>query len=238
MGFLRRLDEELGCSGLVAVAREKVASWGGVDIKIDKQTLKVLRTRPVVVVANHPGELDPVVLAAAMPERDDMYFVVDATFVGILKNLDEHLIPVYIQNNIEAEGRRTWREKFLGWRGLVERLPLEEEGKRNRRSIRVASEKLEKGGLVVIYPAANDGSWYSGVGYMLAGMKGKKVLVVMAEIKGSNRWSWLKLVPGLGRLLGGFKVRFSKPVLVEGKDGKEITIFLEKKYSLWTGSLS
>ena len=220
----------MGRLGLVMVARELVEKWGGVEVKMSKKTRQALTKEAIVVTSNHPGELDPLILAANLPKRNDISFIADANLLGRLKNLDKYLIPVYIQNNIETEGRRTRREKLLKKLGLIKKLEKEEEGRRNRESIKKASEKLKKGGLVVIYPEANDGHWYAGVGYMLAGVGNKKVRVVMAEIKKSNKWSWLRLIPGAGKLMGRFRIRFSEPLVAKGKTGKEITVFLEERF--------
>src|SRR4051812_9730816 len=57
---------------------------------------KVLQDKATIVLSNHPHELDPLVVLAALPQRRDAYVIFTHTFTGMSPAFDEHVIPVYI----------------------------------------------------------------------------------------------------------------------------------------------
>lgn len=232
-GIFLRLDKKIRDLGVNHCLLALVNYLGGQPVvKISRKTRKVLLSRPVVVVANHPGEIDPLLLGAVLPARTDINLIIDATFAGWLSSLRRYLIPVWIQNNIEAEGRRTWKERLLVRAGVVDQLSEEEEKRRNIQSLRLASSRLEKGGVVVIFPAGKEG-WYSGVGHVIGGVINRPVWVVMVQIIGTSRWDLIRLVPGIGKVLPKFKVKFSEPLLIEKRNPRRLTGFLEERYYSW-----
>jgi hypothetical protein len=122
-------------------------------------------------------------------------------------------------------------------------MSAEEGRKKNIESIKLAAEKINSGGLVIIFPdggARKD--WFNGIGHLIHGVKNKKnSFVLRAHIKGTSNWDWLRLIPIMNKIFPEFKVNFAMPLRMDSikqEDQKMTTKFLEKKYWRWLGSLN
>ncbi len=206
----------------------------------DNRTEHILKTKPTIIVAsNHISEFDPVFLLAALPHREDFFLVADVTYTRVSKNFDKHIIPVYIKNNTRKEtGRRVSRIKTRLFKTLhpIAHYDVHKEHALNVKSIKTASERVDKGNLVTIFPG-NKEKWYSGVGYLIKDVKNKKdSYVVMAKIEGATNFDTLRLIPILGQYLRKVRVTLSSPIALsefEHEDGKKIAQYVEQKYKKW-----
>jgi len=213
---------------------------------IEKQspkTDKVLKREPVVIIANHPFEIEPAVLMASLPSRKDSYLIIDAVYTNVFTQLDSCLIPVYIQNKVIAERGKGIKEAI--WHKLhpLPKFTREEEHKKNINSIRKASRKVTQGGSVAIFPSGpkNTSVWHPGVGYLVKGISaGNSFFLVKAMIKGTSYLEFLRFLPKIGNLFPSFKVVFSAPKKINyllDFSPREITYRLKKEYIDWQAEI-
>lgn len=209
------------------------------------ETVEVLKSKRVVVVVNHPYEGEAFAIVAALPNRKQVYLIVNATMMHITKEIDKHLIPVYIQHHIdEGKGKNT-QSKILELFHPSTHFSEAEEHKRNIESIANANRKLQRGGLIIIFPNPGERDsvipWYPGVGHLLKGVNDDKPLyVVNAYIRGTSNWDYLRLFPRIGALLPELTVFFSEPQEVRvlaRQPARNITTLLEKHYRAWVKTL-
>lgn len=210
----------------------------------DEEVLNVLKNKPVVVVSNHPAESDVPVLLSSLSNRKDFYLVINSSFCNIGKNIDKHLLPVHIVQRLFDSNKLNLRLRLLRAIHKTDLLDKETAQQKNRESINNASEKINRGGLVTIFPAAGskDNKWFSGVGHIISGInKNREAFIVMAHIKGTSDWDYLRIIPGIRKLLPKIEVHFAKPIKineVKRLDPKETVARIEEKYKVWSSGLS
>jgi len=199
----------------------------------------VLKEKSVIIVANHPHDMEVLALIAALPSREDIYVVFNAMFTGLNTEVDKHLIPVYIRHHSYGKSGKTFLNKLLDtYRPQTVDSP-EIEHQKNIQSIRKAAEKVRGGGLVIIYPGRRspDGNWYPGVGHMVREVgKMQDTYIVQVHTEGTSSWDYLRLLPFAGRILPKIHIYFSGPRLIQDfvtDDGKTITHKLQEKYTFW-----
>lgn len=245
--LLREFDKEIEEHGLHDAMRRAV-SKSKTNLRVQthhSDTIAILQHKAVVVVANHPYDSDVVALFASLPARQDSYLIINVQFVGICPSLDPHLIPVYIKHHRDKRNRLKLQGKFLSSLHPTPTYSPAEEHKRNRESIALASRKLINGNLVVIFPGrrSNTGRWFSGVGHMISQVPVlRDVYVIVSHIQGTGNRDYLRLIPGLRRILPPITVHLSAPLcmgnIINGnRDGKYITSVLEERYNRWVDSL-
>lgn len=212
--------------------------------QMEKDTLEVLKKHPgILVVGRHYSEADPIALFAALPSRRNIFLIIQNSVMGIHPHFDKHLIPVYIKNNQGQESNKLseLRSKILEALNPTENLSPEEEHEKNKESIRKASRKIDKGGMIIIFPGQTRERWYDGVGYMASGVRHKnKCDIVLARIEGTSKLDTMRIIPGIKHLLPEIKIAFSEPIKLKelGTDKpKEITKVLQKKYENWVKTL-
>ena len=214
----------------------------GTELKIVNKTQElnvVLKSKPVVIVANHPAQADVLAILAALPYRHDLKMVSIAYLLKICKKFDKHLIPVYIFNRLVSNGERGNLEILKKISNLPQ-YTYEEERRKNVESIKVAGRTLKKGGLVVIFPAggSKNNKWLNGIGYMIKNSEKKTgVCVVKAFIEGTSRWDYFRIIPFIGRLMPKFKVTFSEARDVSvylSENPKTTTTNIEADFNSWS----
>lgn len=233
-------DKEVGEIGMIATVKNIfVRTKTKLEVKYGgKETKKILQRDPVVVIVNHPHQSDVMAIMAAMPSRKDFFMIAQSTLLGLGKNIDKHIIPVFInEKQVSMKIWKKWKLEVFTKLHSSSRMTREAEKNRNRESITLASVKLDLGGMVIIFPSggSENGRWLTGVGYLIKGAKNPKLKIVMANIAGSSSWDYFRLIPGISRMLPTIKVRFSAPIKAkEFKDdeAKEIAKTLEVRYEL------
>lgn len=244
--LINNLNKSISDYGVVLAVRKFLKKCNTkVEIKSNKEINKVLKEMSGVVVANHPAEADVLAILSSVKDRKDVFLIITSTFKELIPELDKHLIPVYITNRIEGSFEGKIKNKILN---IFNKTPLyskEEEHQKNIESINKAIEKVNKGGLVIIFPNGGDKKhgWFNGIGHLIHGIKNKEnSFVIRAYIEGTSNWDYLRLLfPFIGRFLPKFRVSFAKPLRIDKlkkENPKETTMHLENKYWSWRGSVN
>jgi|GEM_PF-1032586 len=239
-GLLRRYDRRAKKLGFVKLMKRIIAdthSRFSVEFQ-DPSTPAVLRSSPVIVVANHPHETDALLLVAALENRRNSYLVVSSDYVNLLPGIVKRLIPVYISYRRHPFNLKYRLFKKYHWTSTYS---PEISHQKNIASIARASRLISHGSSVAIFPAAGGQKgykkWYNGIGHLVHSLQtSKPVFLVMANLSGTSSWDYLRLFPFLSRFLPTFKVVFSPPRPVNSLislDPKAITSLLEREYYHW-----
>ena len=244
--LLSRLEQDVAEAGIQeAMRRIAVRTKTKLHVHHDHpDTVTILQKHPVVLVANHPFEAETIALLAALPSREDTYIIINASFVNISRNLNKYLIPVYIRHHYKEGTMRLLSGRFLDYVHESEKLLPDEEHKRNIENIRLAGDKVQKGGMVVIYPDRRSigEQWFPGVGHLLQNIGAKSAAYyVKAHIQGMSHADYLRLFPGIRRFLPPISVRFSPPkrlvdIMDTRDDAKTTTRNLHLDYQQWVQS--
>lgn len=245
---LSRLNHDLGEIGF-QLAMKKVVTNLGVKLLIqglNKKTSQILLEKPLVIVANEPCGAEIIMLAAALPPRENTSIIMNADFLNLSSNFDKYIIPVYIRHHKAENKLHRFSLKLLNLMHRFPTLSPEEEHQRNIRSIASASQRVGQGGAVIIFPEAKsvDGKWRSGVGYLLKNIQSKdRVYLVKCYISGTSPLDYLRLIPQVSKILPAVKITFSQPqevgpLLDIYQDPKKLTEELERQYYNWLKSIS
>ncbi len=249
--ILRKLDQDINKFGVQqAMVNLLKRSQTRFSVSgLNEETKKILKKNAVVLISNHINTLDPAVVFATSPAREDSYLIVASDFLNLSKNLDKHLIPVYINHHYEEENYKENKKYYyylLKTLRLLHPLPkftAEEEHQKNIESIARASRILEKGGLVIIFPEggnSNEG-WMKGIGHMLKGVKkSRTIFIVNVFIRGDSDLDFLRIIPGGGMLLPSLEINYSKPKIANElfeKDVRVIVKDLADNYKNWSSRL-
>jgi 1-acyl-sn-glycerol-3-phosphate acyltransferase len=243
---IKKLNQDIQEDGLQP-AMYNLARNFGTDVNVHNKDIHldtILKNNPVIVAANHPAEADVIALLASLTHRKDIYLVINSCFLHISPSLDKHLIPVYITHHLIRKNNPNIRFRLFK---LIHKFPSyseEEEHNKNINSIELASKKLKKGALIVVFPGGGgeEGKWFSGIGHILKEARGTKDLCfVKAFIRGTSDKDYLRLLPIISRFLPPFKVVFSGAKILEDVDlreAKAITLELENEYNSWVKTIT
>lgn len=245
-GWLEKIDLEIG--GLTfPKAMQNLLERHGAKLKVlgkDKYLTEILRNASVVVVSNHPNEVDVPILLASLEPRDDLYMVAVSVMMGFSKNLDKHLIPVYVNHRMKDRKRTRLTNKFFRKVHMDYGFSQDQAHQKNIGSIDRTSEILSNGGMVVIFPEDSDKikSWQPGIGYIINGLKEpKKTFVVEAFIENSKMWHLLGVIPFVSKLIPTYRVTLSRPILASkfcNHNPKVTTRGMELDYKKWVSGLA
>ena len=240
--FIRTIDQDIKEYSFIQAMRNVVKrSHTRLEIRgLRSGARDILQTKSAVVVANHPNEAEVIALIASLPERNDVYLIVNARMLGIVKDLDRHLIPVYIEhhnnpyhhNEILSYLLKTYHPKNI--------LTPEKEHENNIKSIARAADLVNGGGLVIIFPGRRsvDGHWFPGVGHLVKNIiSRKRTYIVQVFSQGTSWMDYLRLIPFTGVFLPVITMNFAQPLIVDDiwiHNPKKTTSILEKIYHAWT----
>ena len=111
---------------------------------------------------------------------------------------------------------------------------------RNIESIKIAARSVDKGELVILYPApkvyGKGEKWRAGLGYLIKQIKRRKnsVYIVYAHTRGPSKLDYLRIYPKLSKFLPKVKMKFITYRKLSDLDLKltprEIVRELEKDY--------
>jgi len=211
-----------------------------VVVQRSQEINQILKNASGVIVANHPAEADVLAILSAVKKRKDVFLIINSNLKNIIPELDKHLIPVFIYNKAVESFEGKVKMKMLDVLHKMPKYSPQEEKEKNIESINEAIEKVNKGGLVIIFPDGGDKKhgWFFGVGHLIHGIKNEKSFVIRAYIEGTSNFDYLRLIPIVGKFLPKFKISFAKPIKINEikKDNpKETTTHLENKYWKWRG---
>ncbi len=238
---IRNIDSDIGKIG-IQKTMAKIIKNNGTKLLIinkNKELKNILKTRPVVVVANHPYEAEVLVLLASLENRKDINLIISSSFSNVTPNIDKHLIPVHIYNRQVCKKGPNIKFRLIRKIHKTKALTCEDEHKKNIDSINLASKKINKGELVVLFPSGGgvDGKWFNGIGHLINGVKNKNnAYIVKAHIQGTSNKDYLRIIPGIAKLLPKFRVNFDEAIpmkIFKDFEPKAITLSLETGYNNW-----
>jgi 1-acyl-sn-glycerol-3-phosphate acyltransferase len=154
-GIFHRLNEDIRIKG-VQKAFKDVLDNQNIPLLVnclDHKLIKILKSHRVILVANHPNEIEPFVLLASLPSRSSVFVLVNILFLNWLSELNKHLIPVHVRHRLGKSERFRLRARLFWLLPLANRNISYEKGHaENILSINKASQKLDTGGMVIIFP--------------------------------------------------------------------------------------
>ncbi|MEO6509188.1 MAG: hypothetical protein ABIO02_04495 [Patescibacteria group bacterium] len=239
--FIKRFDHDLSTVGMQTAMRNMLKR-SGTKLKVTGMTdtlEKILKTKPVVVVCNHPFEAEVIALIASLPSRDDAYLIVNDNFVGTCPHFDKFLIPVYLYHRRVALKNRSLYHMLFHILQRRKQYSYEASHEKNIESINTAAKNVKKGGLVVIFPGVDNKSkhWFKGVGHLIKGLGANTdAYIVKAFVEGTSQKDVLRIIPYVSTFLPGYKATFAKPIKIKDffvNDGKKITALIEEQYNSW-----
>lgn len=237
--LLKKVDNDVKKFGVVEAMQKTINSKINLNVCGRSLVKKVLMSEPGLVICNHPSQAEVLILLGLLEERDDVYLIADHSFLKILPSVDRHIIPVYINHRLAGKQKDSWKFWLLTRFHKSEKYCQEIAHQKNIDSMNLAAEKINQGGLVIIFPAAGEmgGKFLNGVGYIIKNLTHpKKVSVVMANVSGTSTWDYLRLIPGINWLLPKINFNFAKPLSINKfmtSNPKETTKCLEDKYYNW-----
>jgi len=244
--FIKRLSSNIenyglqkACSLEIGRSETKIISFGLTD-----DLHLVLKNNPVIIVANHIYDIEPLAIFSQCPQRKDVYLIINVLFTGFSKNIDQYLIPVYIKHH---HAKSDFFKRGSGT--LVRKLHKdyemnpETEHQNNIESIENAAKKVNKGSLLLIFPGrrGKNHAWRDGIGHLINQVSNPNTYIIKAYIKGSSNWDFLRLLPNVGKLLPKIQIHFASPSNINEykklNNGKKITKKLEEEYNQWISTI-
>lgn len=200
---------------------------------------KILKSKPVVIAGNHPYDAEPAVVIGSLPDREDMFLINESSFQEFLSEylpkVGKHMIPVYLAKDEDNENKISL--KILNTIFKHNKISIKEAHDKNIASIKLAADKVNHGGEVIIFPEGGRGGtkWFDGIGYIIKDIKDKDAYFVPIFIKGTNFIDMVRMVPVMARFMTPLHVYFGKPIHVTEilklhDDPKDIRRYLEEKF--------
>jgi len=208
----------------------------------DQKLKKIFKKERIIIISNHPAEIDVLLILSTWQKRKDKYLVANHGFLGLLPAIDKHIIPVFITHRIYEAKRDKWKLDLLRKLHFSEVFSKEESHQKNIESINLAAEKVNQGGLVTIFPMAGEenNKFLPGIGHIIKNLKYKNTKIVMAYIRGTSTWDYLRIIPLFNRLMPKISINFSRTMEIKSlkaSEPKEIAKELETIYKNWLLSL-
>lgn len=242
--LINSLNKNISEMGVVMAMKNFIKKCNTkIIIKSNEEIDMVLEKFSGVIVANHPAESDVLAMLSAIKNRKDVFLIINSQLKELIPELDKHLIPVYISNKITENWMGRIKSWFLAKIKKLDKYSKEEEHQKNIESIKLAVEKINNGGLVIIFPSGGDDKhgWFNGIGHLIHGIENKeKSFVIRAHIEGTSNWDYLRLLPLIGKFLPKFKISFANPLRIDQikkEDAKKTTVELENNYWKWIFSV-
>jgi len=237
--ILKKVDKDIKANGMVEAMHRLIRSMVKLTVKNRDKIKSVLKSEPVILISNHPSQAEVLILLGLLEKRNDAYLVADHSFLDILPSINKNIIPVYINHRLECKQKDNWKFKLLTRFHQSESFCQEVAHQKNIESISIATEKVNQGGLVMIFPAAGElgGKFLSGLGYMVKNLKNpKKVKIIMAYVSGTSTLDYLRIIPIIRNFLPKVYITFADPISTDeffGVDAKIIAKNMENKYYDW-----
>lgn len=235
--FSKSLDSSIGKNTLPTAVRQIIEKyWGRIEVVASPETLSILHNKPVLLICNHPYELDIFPILGALPGRRDVYLVASANFLGVGPNIDKQIIPVYIRHTeLESTKWSVWIGSHLSFKSP---LPKSQSHARNVQAIKTAASRIKRGSLVVFSPEGPKGiggGWGKGLGLLIVKLMGiERGYLVMAHAGGVTNLDHFRFIPVIRKLFPSLKVTFFDPIelgsIEKYKNPEEITLRLREKY--------
>lgn len=244
-GKVAAIDQRVGDQGFIGAIHSFFEERGiHINPVMSEQTMEVLSSKPTVVIATHPDMgADPLAIIGAIPaERKDVSVLVGEWADRIGENVSEHVIPVYgtVEQPTNNRGIALLRKVAVPYLKLGNNLSTGDLGREHVKTITTAKERINAGGLVVIFPegpGGRDSEWKNGVGDIVARSNNADLNVVFARSVPNEKWkNRARLAtPKFAKALGSttLTVDFSEPHSVAeylGSRKHEVTQILKNQY--------
>lgn len=240
--ILRPINHSLKIHGLSPTLKsivEKVSRK--FTINISPKTKKILKNDRVLLICNHPAQADVLLLLSAIPHRPKVFLIAMHNLWSILPAINKHLIPVYIGHRFEERSRPDWKVELLNKIHFTPQYSQEIAHQKNIKSISLATQKIDEGSLVAVFPAGgsqNGRDFLPGVGHIIKNLKyPEKTKIIMAHVTGTSTADFLRILPFFGKILPNFKIEFSEALNASdfvGDDGRAIAKNLQGVYDQWS----
>jgi hypothetical protein len=238
--ILRRINRNIELHGFpYAFARVIRSVSREMIVNRHPEAFTTLSEEPVLLITNHPAEMDAIVLLGSLPNRKDIFMLINNSFISVLPAFDPHCIPVYVKYRSQGEERETLRAKVLKKIHYSPLLSLEESKIKNKESINESAKRINEGGVILLAPGFgnNDKEFKIGLGYMLNALDGKNnPKIIMTHISGTSKVDYLRAFPIIRRFLPRFRIEYSGPAeatqFISG-DPKADTKHLQDFYFDW-----
>lgn len=240
--ILRPINKNLRNHGISHTLRDIVNKVStGFTINILKNTKKVLKNDRVLLICNHPAQADVLLLMAAVPLRKKIFVITMHSLLSILPAFNKHIIPVYISHRFNLRDQPDWKVELLNKIHFSPEYCDTVAHQKNIKSINLATQKIDEGSLVCIFPAGgsqNGRDFLPGVGHIIKNLKYKEnTKIVMAHVSGTSTWDFLRILPLVKYFLPKFKLEFSEALNASdfiGDNGRAIALSLQNVYDRWS----
>lgn len=240
--ILRPINKSLKNHGISETLREIVKKTSsGFTINIPKNTQKILKNDRVLLICNHPAQADVLLLLSAIPRRPKVFIVVMHGLLSILPAINKHLIPVFVSHRLDDGSLKDWKFRLFNKIHFSPQYSNEIAHQKNIKSITLATQKIDEGSLLAIFPAGgtrNGRDFLPGVGHIIKNLKyPDKTKIIMAHVSGTSTADFLRILPFIGKILPKFKIEFSEALNASdfmGDDGRTIAKNLQNVYDRWS----
>jgi len=243
-GLINYVNKNISELGVVMAMNKFVKKCNTkIVVKSNDEIDKVLEKYSGVIVANHPAETDVLAILSAIKNRKDVFLIINSQLSQLIPELDKYLIPVYVSNRGTESFGTKLKLWFLSKLKKLNNFSKEEEHQKNIESIKFAIEKINQGGLVIIFPSGGNEkmAWFNGIGHLIHGIENKeKSFVIRAHIEGTSNWDYLRVLPLVGKFLPKFKISFANPLRIDKIKmdcPQKTTAELENNYWNWIFSV-
>jgi hypothetical protein len=212
---------------------------------IPGSVIPILKDKPVLLLTNHPYLFEIPALISVLPQREDIYIVVNEIFMGLSEEFDKHFIPVSIRHNISSSIGNI----LLFFYPLFHRYPKRNKTEAqlyNRTHITQTASLLDQHHVVILAPnpglVSGQHTWYPGVAHLLKQVKDPaSVSVIFAHSKGSSLFDFLRFIPFIAKLFPTFYVSLSEvqsidPSFIKNAQPRELMQHIKKSYDTWVTS--
>jgi len=210
---------------------------------LSPQLKKILKSERVIFISNHPHIIEPFIYVSTLPPRKDFYIVMNAKFLNWLSNLNPHIIPVHIQHHYQKENHLGLRARIFNLLPLsIKSIDQQRAHELNINNMEKASNLLDQGAMIIIFPGDENIHWFSGVGHLTKKTHTKKpIYMVRAYMHRTNKFDLLRMIPGFGVFFPPIFIEFAPIVKINHLrkfDGKKIAQIMETDYRTWKTSLN
>jgi len=234
------VNQDIGKYG-VQKAFHKIIIRNGIRIELIGLTPKIiniLQSKRVILVSNHPHEIEPFILLANLPPRKNVFVIANTMFMNWLSNLNKYIIPVHVRHRLGKKERFRFRARLFWMLPLANKsIPYQIAHQENIQNIKNASLKIDQGAMIIIFPGMEQKEWFKGVGYLLKNTITKDTIYfVKVRIRGTTKLDLLRIIPGIFKLFPQIKIEFAPAIKINkfrDYSGKEITSKLETDYRKW-----
>ncbi len=243
--FIRNLKREVTTKGWPVGISHLLKEYG-INLNItppSAATTQTLAQKPVLVVANHPYELEVLVLIGSLPNRNNVKLIINANYLNLIDYGHDQMIPVYIGHKNHNQYAQSFIKRALNLLAPKNNLSAEDEHSKNIESIAQAAKFLSGGQLVILFPDRHspDGHWFNGIGHLIHQTKPEiNPQIVFSFIEGTSSKDFRRFIKPINRFFPPINVTFSEPISLApyiDLEPKDIRVQLEAQYREWVSSI-